>query len=212
MRTDELIDRLAGGLTPVRRARVPRRLALGLGAGVLVAGAVAHLSLALRPDLVAAIATAGFWIKLLYPAVLAAIAFRVVERLARPGAGAGAGWAVLLPVALVAGLAVAQLALAPPPAREALVMGHSAARCPWVILGLSLPILLGLVLALRGLAPTRLARAGAAAGLLAGAAAAWVYSVHCDETAMPFLALWYSLGIALSAVLGAALGRFVLRW
>jgi hypothetical protein len=65
---------------------------------------------------------------------------------------------------------------------------------------------------MRGLAPTRLQLAGAAAGLAAGAAGAWVYAFYCTESAAAFVAVWYSLGIAAVTLAGAVAGRFVLRW
>jgi len=40
----------------------------------------------------------------------------------------------------------------------------------------------------------------------------WIYSFHCDETAIPFLAVWYTLGIAAVGALGAVTGRSLLRW
>ena len=66
--------------------------------------------------------------------------------------------------------------------------------------------------AMKGLAPTRLALAGAGAGLLAGALGALVYALHCPELAASFLAVWYVLGIAIPALAGALLGPRVLRW
>ncbi|HWU18721.1 MAG TPA: NrsF family protein, partial [Devosia sp.] len=54
--------------------------------------------------------------------------------------------------------------------------------------------------------------AGFAAGLIAGGFGAWAYSFYCGETSMMFMAIWYSLGIGLTALLGAALGKLVLRW
>jgi hypothetical protein len=65
---------------------------------------------------------------------------------------------------------------------------------------------------MRQLAPTRPILAGGCAGLLAGAAGAWVYAFHCNESAAPFMAIWYTLGIAAAGLLGAATGRWVLRW
>jgi hypothetical protein len=92
------------------------------------------------------------------------------------------------------------------------MMGHSWARCPWVVLALSLPALAGALWALRGLAPTHARRAGFAAGLLAGAAGAAGYSLGCTEESMAFVAAWYTLGIALAGGLGALIGPRVLRW
>ena len=66
--------------------------------------------------------------------------------------------------------------------------------------------------ALRGAAPTRLAWAGAGAGLLAGALGALAYALHCPEMAAPFLAVWYLAGMALPTLAGAWLGPRVLRW
>ncbi|MEY3253450.1 MAG: hypothetical protein RL227_2423, partial [Pseudomonadota bacterium] len=79
-------------------------------------------------------------------------------------------------------------------------------------LGLSLPALAAAMWALRGLAPTHPAQAGAAAGLFAGALGAFGYSLACDELALPFIAAWYTLGVLLTAGLGALLGPRVLRW
>jgi len=66
--------------------------------------------------------------------------------------------------------------------------------------------------AMRGLAPTRPPLAGTAAGLLAGTVGALVYCLHCPEMGAPFIASWYLLGMLMPALLGAFLGRFLLRW
>jgi len=91
-------------------------------------------------------------------------------------------------------------------------MGQSARVCPWRILFFALPPLAGLVWAMRGLAPTRLRQAGAAIGLAAGGAGAFIYALACTESTAPFLAIWYTLGMAACAALGWALGPLVLRW
>jgi hypothetical protein len=69
-----------------------------------------------------------------------------------------------------------------------------------------------LIGAIRGLAPVRLRLAGAAAGLTAGGLAAAIYSLHCPESAAPFVAIWYTLGILLPAAVGAVAGPRLLRW
>jgi hypothetical protein len=63
-----------------------------------------------------------------------------------------------------------------------------------------------------GLAPTRLALAGAAAGLLSGAGGALIYALYCTEMAAPFISIWYLLGMMIPAAVGAMLGRQLLRW
>jgi hypothetical protein len=92
------------------------------------------------------------------------------------------------------------------------MMGRSHTVCPWRIAILSLPIFASVFWSLRRLAPTKPVLAGAAAGLLAGAAGAFVYAFHCDESAAPFVVLWYTVGIALVGLAGGLLGRFLLRW
>lgn len=61
-------------------------------------------------------------------------------------------------------------------------------------------------------APARPTLAGFLAGLAAAGIGASVYAVHCTDDSPLFVALWYTLGIAMVAAVGAALGRIVLRW
>ncbi len=99
-------------------------------------------------------------------------------------------------------MAATQLMDAAPAARTHLIMGSSADVCPWRIIVLSLPICAGTLWSLRALAPTRLIVAGAVAGFGSGALGAWIYAFHCDESAMPFVFIFYTLGIALVGALG----------
>jgi hypothetical protein len=93
-----------------------------------------------------------------------------------------------------------------------LVMGQTWGACSRTIFILSLPVLIGVFLSLRQLAPTRLVAAGAVAGILAGALGTFVYAFHCFESAAPFIAIWYTLGMAAVGALGGLLGRWALRW
>lgn len=213
MRTDELIARLSADAAPPPMAAPARMLVLGTAAGMLASFLVMLGWLGLRPDLAAAAATAPFWMKFGYTALLAAATFWLAERLARPGARATLPAAVLgILVLLMAGMAAAKLMTAPADMRMHLMLGSSADVCPWRIIALSLPVFAGTFWALRRLAPTRLIVAGAAAGLLAGAAGAWIYAFHCDESAAPFVAIFYTFGIAVVGAIGGALGRLLLRW
>jgi len=93
-----------------------------------------------------------------------------------------------------------------------LILGGSALVCPVYIVALSLPVLAANILVMRRLAPTNLTGAGFAAGLLAGAAGTWVYAFHCTESGLPFITLWYTAGTLATALIGAAVGRWLLRW
>jgi hypothetical protein len=101
---------------------------------------------------------------------------------------------------------------AAPGERAALVFGATWASCPFNVALLSAPVFVALLWAMKGLAPTQPALAGAAAGLLAGATGALVYTLHCPEMAAPFLAVWYFLGMLIPTALGALLGPYLLRW
>jgi hypothetical protein len=205
--------RLSKDLAPVPPGFVARRIALGSLGGFAISIALVIALLGPRPDLPFALQTAMFWVKLVYPISLAVIAGLASERLARPAGSAHARaiW-LAVPVGLVVALAVLQLVFAPPPARMELLMGGSARLCPFLVLAAAVPPLLGFVWAMRGLAPTRLRETGAVIGLAAGGAGAFAYAWHCTETGAPFLAVWYTVGIALAALLGWLAGPRVLRW
>lgn len=212
MRTDDLIAQLSDRLTPVRRHAVERILLAGVGLGVIGAAIVMLAWLGPRPDMAWAMTQFHFWMKFFYTLALAVPGLWLVARAGRPGAPVGAPLLSLgLPLAAILLLALAALT-APGADTHALMMGGSANVCARNILLVGLPVLAGAFWALRRLAPTRPMLAGAAAGLLAGSAGAFVYAFHCTESAAPFVAIWYSLGIGLSALLGAIAGRWALRW
>ena len=167
----------------------------------------------LNPRLLLDMALPMFWGKLVFAGLLAAGGLAVLRRLARPGMGLGHSLALLaLPPLVLWGLAAVALGQAGPGERLPLVLGSTWRSCAFNIAALSLPALVASLWALRGAAPTRLAWAGAGAGLLAGALGALAYALHCPEMAAPFLAVWYLAGMALPTLLGAWLGPRVLRW
>jgi hypothetical protein len=77
---------------------------------------------------------------------------------------------------------------------------------------LSMPLFIAALRVMRGLAPTRLRLAGAAAGFAAGATAALVYCLHCPEMSPVFVGFWYLLGMLIPTALGALIGPRVLAW
>jgi hypothetical protein len=212
MRTDDLIARLSGDLAPVKNGQVARIL---LGAVVLglIGSSVLMLSvLGLRHDIARAMMSFGMWMKLAYTFAIAAFGFWLVERAGRPGAGMMKP-SLMLVVPLLAIAVLAALELTAPDADiHRLVVGHSSRVCAVRVLLVALPTLAATFWALRRLAPTRLGLAGAGAGLFAGAAGAFVYAFHCTEATATFVAIWYTLGIALTVALGAMLGPRLLRW
>lgn len=213
MKTDDLVALLARNAAPVPAHPVGRRFAWGLAWGTLGAALLMLAGLGLRADLAEAAHLPMFWVKFAVPGALALAALRAAERLARPGARLGhVGVAIALPLLLLWALGAGVLAQAAPEQRVALLLGETWKVCAVLIGLVSLPVFVAAFWVMKGLAPTRLTLAGAAAGLLAGAIGALVYAFHCPEMQAPFLATWYVLGMALPTGVGAALGHWLLRW
>ena len=212
--TPELIDQLSGELSATPKGFVARRVALGVVGGAAIAAAVVLTLWGLRPDMSNAIASFAFWAKLAYPALLTALGLAATLRLARPDVRvARSTWIGMgLVLAVMAGLASAELWHVPPDTYGRVIMGSTAATCPWLIALLAIPVMAIMLAVLRRMAPTRLTLAGAAAGLTAGATAAFVYAWSCGETALPFVLIWYGIGMAIPTAAGALLGRLALRW
>jgi hypothetical protein len=213
METDKLITMLATNAQPVAPGAVRRRHAAAVAAGGAGAFVLMLAWLGVRPDLAEVAREPMFWVKLALPVALLAVALVAATRLSRPGVRAGlAVEALLVPVGGIWALAIASLAAASPQERVTLVFGETWAQCPLNIVALSVPAFLAAFWAMRGLAPTQPAAAGAFSGLLAGAVGATAYCLHCPEMAPPFLGTWYLLGMAIPAAAGALAGPRLLRW
>ena len=211
MKTDDLIGMLAQGAGATEPAGDLRRIGLGAALALPVMVAAVAYGLGLVP--VADWPISATVPKLAYGLTVALAAVWLLRQAGRPGAR------VAGPLALVAGVTVLVLAVGvydifrlPPEARGMQIMGKSWSACPVLILALSLPLQAGMLWSARLLAPTRLTLAGAAVGLAAGGVATAAYALHCSEGAPAFIAIWYSLGIVLSTLLGALIGPRVLRW
>lgn len=213
MKTDDLVKLLAAGVAPVPASAVGRRFAVAMGWGLPGAVLLLLVTLGIRTDLAQAAGELMFWLKPAFAACLALAGLIATERLARPGMRLGLVWAALAtPVLALWLVATVMLINAAPAHRADLILGDTWKECSFNIAFISLPLFAATLWALKGLAPTRLALAGASAGLLAGALGALVYALHCPESTAPFLAVWYVLGIAIPTLAGAVLGPRALRW
>ncbi|MGQ2998689.1 DUF1109 domain-containing protein [Variovorax sp.] len=213
MKTDDLVAMLAAGPVAVPRQAASRRLGLALAIGAPLSLAILLLEYGPRRDLLQALFWPMFWVKLLFPLAIAGAAFVMVQRLARPGVPVRRAWiGAVLPVLAVWALAVMAWFDTPMEGRMPSLMGQSWRICAMSIAVMALPVFVGAMAALRSLAPTRPALAGAAAGALAGGVGAAVYALHCMELTAPFLAVWYVSGIAVPVLVGALLGPRLLRW
>jgi Uncharacterized protein conserved in bacteria len=215
MKTDDLIALLAREPAPPPGSQAPaRRFSLGIVAGLGTSAALMLGLLGLRPDLAQVIHDPMFWVRLAFPLAVGASALLITLRLSRPGAAVGGGRWLGLAVSVLLAWALAGVVLGEVPAgdRGALVLGHTWKVCSTLIAILSLPSIVAVFWAVRGMAPVRLRLAGAMAGLLGGAMAATAYCLHCPEMAPPFWSLWYLLGMVVAGGIGALAGPRWLRW
>lgn len=213
MNTEQLIESLSRSVPRVSPHAVGRRMGLGMYGGGLIAAGLVVSMLGVRPDLRFALDDFSFWTKVIYTVCVGVVAVVAVGRLARPTPTSLRGlWLLAVPVLMLAGLAIGELANTPRQEWLALWLGRSWRACPWILLALAMPMLFGLFWAFKQFAPSRLRAAGAAAGLASGAWAAAIYCLHCPESSALFILTWYSLGMLLSMTIGALLGPRLMRW
>lgn len=212
MRTEDLIEAIAGDAA-ARRPWLAGRLAAALIAGGAISYALLTLDLGVRPDIASAFTTWRFALKVAVAALSLAAAYWAASRLARPETATRDVAIALAAAPAVLALAVGYELLALPASEwTESAIGSNARICLASVPLLALAPLAAMLVALRVGAPRSSAMAGAAAGLIAGGVGATLYALHCTDDSPLFVALWYPIGIALVALAGAALGRWLLRW
>jgi hypothetical protein len=213
MKTEELVALLAAGESAVDPHAAERRYAQAISIGLPLAGLLMATLLKLRPDLAEAVLLPAFWIKAGFVASLAGAALFAVLRLSRPGARIERLPMLLAaPVLVIWSLAAYALFDSAPPQRSDLFFGATWKSCPFLIALLSVPLFVGVMWAMKGLAPIHTRFAGFSAGLLSGAMAALIYCLHCPEMSTPFIGFWYLLGMLIPSIVGALLSNRLLRW
>lgn len=213
--TDDLIRTLAdeAGGTPSARGlfeRLSFRLALPVSIviALLCAFAVVALVIGPRPELIDMALTWTFQFKVLAMLLLAGGAGFLVRNAAIPGLST-APVKALLPATLflLVGLAFDPSGFPLTGARTL-----SIPNCVSAIVLASLPALLLLLSAIRRGAPTRPIRAGALVGLLAGSLGGLAYTIACVNDGAAFVAIWYTLAVAIVSAIGAMVGGRLLSW
>ncbi|MET0182170.1 MAG: DUF1109 domain-containing protein [Caulobacterales bacterium] len=208
MKTQDLIAALARSEEQPKRGR-PWLAALVIG--LVTALAIFAAFIGPRTDMIDAIGVV--FAKAAFSAAFASIALALMGRLAKPGRPAAKLLRGLAAIFLVS-LIIAAIALMgdDPGARMQAWTGGAFPWCLILIPLLALPFALALGFVVKTLAPTRLALTGGAIGAAAGGLGAMVYALHCPIDSIAFVATWYALGIAISAVIGAVIGARFLRW
>lgn len=212
MRTDELVQALVADRTTAAPP-LGAQFAWALGAGLLLSAAGFWLVLGPRGDIAAAVGTVRFDIKIVEVILLAVTAFAVVLQIGRPVPVRG--WRVVALIAapaLLFATVVAELFAVPSSQWLVRLIGTNSRVCLTAIPLMSLPLLAAFMVVLRRGAPASGVVAGAVAGLAASGLAAVLYATHCPDDSPLFVAVWYPIAIGGVSVVGALVGRVLLRW
>jgi hypothetical protein len=214
MRTDELINTLvADHAVQPRPKPVAHGLVMAIVGGLAISAALFLLTLGVRPDILSALGTWRFDLKLGVNVVLAIAASWAAVRLSSPTTTPlFAMRALLVPALLLLGAVVYELITIPASAWPSRAMGVNGVMCFASIIFLSVLPLTATIYALRQGAPKSPAVLGAVGGLLAGGTGATVFAMHCTNDSPLFVAIWYALAIGLMAMVGLVVGRQTLRW
>lgn len=213
MKTDDLINALAVD-TATTRPPVSRTMSIAFAVGAVVSTLVLVALIGIRENLFEAISQS--WevaFKLIVTLAVVLPAYGLFKRSARPeGDLSGiAPFLIIAPLLLLGGVAYALQGVAWSDLAS-IVMSGNWTRCVVLIPLSAIAPLIATLYGLRDGAPAHPAMAGAAAGLLSGALAAFLYATHCDADNPMFVAVWYTFGIALMTIIGAAVGSRLLRW
>jgi hypothetical protein len=214
MTTEQLIHALASDL---RASAAPKRSGVGWRRLAALTGLASLASLAAIVTLLSPSphlshgpgATVVF--SALAGAALAAGAFWATLQLSYPDSRLGFWW-LLLPLGiLLFGLGL-EMSYTPSSSWATRLWGETPAACFLCVTALSMPILAAALLALRDGAPSQPRLCGAMAGLLAGGIAATLYTLHCPENSLLFVASWHVPAVLTVTFLGALAAGRTLRW
>ncbi len=207
MNTEDLIRALAkDGRTAAGRSTVGRRVAIAAATSLAAVVVVTILTLGVRPGLADSTATPGGIAKFVLALLIAAAACVSLARGAEPGRRAH-----LDAICIAVGFMLAAGAFAAIGSPHAALAG-SPMECLVSILGLAILPFVALLATLREGASTRPEATGAVAGIAAGGFAAFAFGLSCPMDLGPYVALWYSLAIAMTGALGFVVGRRALNW
>jgi hypothetical protein len=210
--SDDLIEALVTDLSPMPPYAFRRRMILVTSVGVAGAMLALAASFAFRSG-EHEVTAITFMVKFLYAASIMVTMVLALGQVARPDGNIRRELVALaIAFASMSLLAIGQLAVSPKADYAALILGRTSLICPFLIMGFGMPAFCLNFWFLRRAAPTRPKLAGFIAGACAGAIGAWVYSWACVESGFPFVAVWYSLGVAITGFVGAVCGSVALRW
>jgi hypothetical protein len=213
MRTDDLVRMISMNVEAVSYREPQRMILISAGLGAVTALLTMLLFLGVRTDLSELHAWQFIMVKSAFTGAIIGVSLANLTRIARPGGEQRVSIALgLLPFGGALIVAIASLSITPLLEWKPMIIGQY-----WLLCLLCIPLnaivpFAAIIWAMHQLAPTNLMLAGAMAGRAAGSISAFAYSLHCTDDSFPFIALWYSLTIALCAVIGGLVGQRLLRW
>lgn len=211
MTTEELIRGLAADRVIGPRVGVSLLTALLLGTSLVAL--IFFSAIGFRQDIVSALGTVRFLIKLVIVVLVAVLAvggtFRNTTPLSSPGP-----WGLLLsaPALLLILSVFNELAVVPSTQWLTKAIGSNFVNCMTIIPTLgSVPLIL-FIRALRRGAPSDPGLGGALAGLAASGIAATFYATNCFDDSPLFVITWYPLATGILVLAGYVAGLRYLRW
>lgn len=212
MMSDKMIDRLVDDLTPVKPLKNRDGLALTLTISAIFAALVAIVG-GIRGDILLGIPDQMFFLRSGALLLLGVTSGYAVVAMSQPAVGNSfKGWIWALLAALLFPATAIVMAMIAAPNNIAILAPRYGVECLAISLLVGTGIAATQVFWLRRGAPVALNRAGWLVGMSSGALGAAAYSLHCPFNSIFYIGLWYSLAVALCAIVGRLLVPRLIRW
>ncbi|AMO70657.1 NrsF family protein [Sphingorhabdus sp. M41] len=212
MMSDMMIDRLVEDLTPVKPLKNRNGLAFTLAIATILTVLVAMIA-GVRGDILMGMPHPMFFLRGGALLLLGLTSSYAVIAMSQPAVGSSfKGWIWALAAALLFPVTAAVMAMMTMPDNMTILVPRYGLECLAVSMLGGLCIAAAQVLWLRRGAPVALERAGWLVGMSSGALGAAAYSLHCPFNSIFYIGLWYSLAVALCAIVGRLLVPPLIRW
>lgn len=211
--TDQLIDRLVADHRRVDPRWIERACLLAALAALAVAIVLVASSIGFRSDIPAAMIEGRIVAKYGFVVLASITAGLVYCRMARPGRRLKLlALAYLGPLGLIAAAALVAAWGRAPADIATIVTDPNWRFCVTLVPSFAIVPFLFFAAVLRRAAPTDLAGAGFAAGVLATAVVALAYAFHCPADSPIFVAIWYPIAFLIGGIAGSLVGPRLIRW
>ena len=210
---NDLIDRLATDLKPVRRRNPARDFGLLALLGTIEVALFLGLGM-MRPDMPAAMEQPSFWWKLASLGLIAVVGTGVTVASLDPAASPRRGlrWlGAILAVSLAGGWLI-DAAHDGWPALATRLNWHDGLQCVMKMTMLSVPAVIALGLLMRRGAPTDRAGSALASGIAAAAWGAFVFVFACPYDDPFYIVVWYAMGCGLVTLFARLALPCFTRW